>query len=182
MLILEWARITETEKIPPFGEELERRLKSRNGAVKHASCSAWSLLNQTLLSNGLPVSTISITDTGKPYFPDSDMFFSLSHSHGVCAVAVADRPVGVDVEMLKMSYNPHLVERSLSENEKAVYDGDFTRFWCRKEAVAKMTGEGITGYPNNIDTTEYQFNEQLLEYGGQKYWLVAVRGLPQFVK
>ena len=76
--------------------------------------------------------------------------------------------------MLKNSYNPHLVERSLSENEKAEFDGDFTRIWCRKEAVAKMTGEGITGYPCNIDTTKYGFNERQIEHTGQKYWLVAV--------
>ena len=126
MLILEWAPITEIEEISPFGEELERHLKNRKDAVKHASCSAWNLLHQTLLSNGLPVSTISFTDTGKPYFPDSDLFFSLSHSHGLCAVAVADRPVGVDVEVVKESYNPHLIERSLTDEEKAVFDEDFT--------------------------------------------------------
>lgn len=174
MLIVEWAPITDTEEIPPMGDELRNHLGNRKGPVKHASCSAWNLLYQTLLENGLPVSTISITDIGKPYLLDSSIHISLSHSHGVCVVAVADRPVGVDVEMLKNSYNLHLVERSLSENEKAVYDGDFTRIWCRKEAVAKMTGEGITGYPNNIDTTEYKFIEQQIEHAGQKYWLVAV--------
>ena len=173
MLILQWRPITEIDKIPPFGEELKRRLE-RRGAAKHASCSAWNLLYQTLLNNGLPVTTVSFTATGKPYFPDSDMFFSLSHSHDICAVAVADHLVGVDVEMLKDSYNPHLVERSLSENEKVVYDGDFTRIWSRKEAVAKMTGEGLTGYPDNIDTTGHKFIEQQIEYAGQYYWLVAV--------
>lgn len=174
MLIIEWTPITETENVPPFGEELKRRLEGRKGAVKHASCSAWKLLYQTLLSNGLPVSPISITDTGKPYLPDSGIHISLSHSKGICAVAVADRLVGVDVEIVKKSYPPHMIERSLSESEKAVYNGDFTRLWCRKEVIAKMTGKGIIGYPNNIDTTEYKFMEQQIEHAGQKYWLVVV--------
>lgn len=174
MLILEWTPITETEKNPPFGEELKRRLKRRNGAVKHASCSAWNLLHQILLANELPIGDVAFTATGKPFIPDSDFHFSLSHSHGVCAVAVADRPVGVDMEIIKTSYPPHLIERSLTDAEKAVYDGDFTHIWCRKEAVAKMTGEGITGYPVNIDTINYTFDEKQIEWNGQKYWLVAI--------
>ena len=174
MLIVEWAPITETEVVPPMGDKLMNHLENGKGSVKHASCSVWNLLYETLLANDLPVSTISITDTGKPYLLDSSIHISLSHSHGVCAVTVADRPVGVDVEVVKESYNPHVIERSLTDAEKAVYDGDFTRIWCRKEAVAKMTGEGITGYPNNIDTTEYKFIEQQIEHAGQKYWLVAI--------
>lgn len=174
MLIVEWAPITETEEVPPLGEELARHLENRKGAVKHASCSAWDLLYQTLLENGLPVSAVSLTDTGKPYFPNSNIYFSISHSHGICAVAVANKPVGIDVEVIKASYPPHMIERSLSVEEKTVFDSDFTRFWCRKEAVAKMTGEGITGYPVNIDTTNYTFDEKQIEWNGQKYWLVAV--------
>jgi len=174
MLIVEWTPITETEEIPPFGKELTAHLDKKKGAVKYASCSAWNLLFQTLSENGLPISTVAFTDTGKPYLPDSSIHISLSHSHGLCAVAVADKPVGVDVEVIKKTYPPHLIERSLTDAEKAVYDGDFTHIWCRKEAVAKMTGEGITGYPVNIDTTEYKFIEQQIEHTGQKYWLVAV--------
>ena len=64
----------------------------------------------------------------------------------------------------------------MSGKEKNEFDRDFTRLWCRKEAIAKMTGEGITGYPNNIDTTEYTFTEKQIECDGQKYWLVATVG------
>jgi hypothetical protein len=38
-----------------------------------------------------------------------------------------------------------------------------------------MTGEGITGYPDYIDTTKFQFHEQQIEWKGQQYWLVAVK-------
>ena len=173
-MIIDWIPITKIEAIPPMGVELMAHLETLKGAVKHASCSAWNLLYKILLKNDFPVPTVSFTDTGKPYFLNSAIRFSLSHSHGVCAVAVADRLVGVDVEIVKEYYPPHMIERSLSENEKVVYDGDFTRIWCRKEAVAKMTGEGITGYPSNIDTTSYTFHEQQFEWDGQKYWLVVV--------
>lgn len=174
MLIIEWRPITETDEIPPLGEELKRHLETWKGAVKRASCSAWNLLYQTLRDNGLTVSSISFTDAGKPYFINSSTCCSISHSHDICAVAVSDRPVGVDVEIIKTTYSPHLIERSLTIAEQDDFDGDFIRLWCRKEAVAKMTGEGITGYPRNIDTTAYTFHEKQIEWKGQNYWLVVV--------
>lgn len=174
MLIVEWKPITETEEIPPFGVELERHIESRKGAVKHATCSAWNLLHQILLANGLPIGDVAFTVTGKPFIPDSDFHFSLSHSHGICAVAISDHPVGVDVEQIGTIYPPNMIKRSLTDAEKAVFNGDFTRLWCRKEAVAKMTGDGITGYPQNIDTTTFTFHEQQVEWNEQKYWLVAI--------
>ena len=173
MLIIDWTPITKTEEIPPMGDKLREHLKNFKGSVKHASCSAWNLLYNTFLSNELLVGDVAFTLIGKPYFPDLDIYFSISHSHGICAVAVSDHPVGVDVEIIKAAYSPHLIERSLSEQEKTGFDSDFTRIWCRKEAVAKMTGKGITGYPRNIETTEYKFTERQIEYDGQKYWVIS---------
>lgn len=174
MLIVDWTQITNTNVIPPMGDELADHLASYNGTVKHTSCSAWGLLYKTLQINNLPTGTVYFNDTGKPCFKDCPIFFSLSHTKGLCAVAVGDRPVGVDIECCRTNYNPHMVDRSLCTAEKRIYDGDFTRIWCRKEALAKMTGEGIMGYPDGIDTTKFQFDETLIEYCGQKYWLVAV--------
>ena len=175
MLIVEWTPVTETEIIPPLGDELISHLEQYHGAVKFDSCSAWSLLYKALRKNNLTISTVAFTENGKPCFTDPSLHFSISHSHGLCAVAVADRPVGVDIEICKKSYKPNLIERSLCDAEKQVFDGDFTRIWCRKEAMAKMTGEGITGYPFDIDTTKYEFQEKLINYDGKNYWLVAVK-------
>lgn len=173
-MIVEWVPITETNRIPPFGAELSDHIASYKNALKRASCSVWCHLYNTLQSNGFPIPTVSFSATGKPCFLDSPICFSLSHTRGLCAVAISDRPVGVDIEIRKSGYPCHLVERSLCEAEKNVYDGDFTRIWCRKEAVAKMTGEGITGYPAHIDTTGYAFHEELIDYEGKSYWLAAV--------
>lgn len=174
MLIIDWNQITETEVVPPFGTDLTAHLIRLHGAVKQASCSAWNLLYRVITDNNLPVGTVAFTDTGKPYFKDNEIYFSLSHSHGLCAVAISDHPVGVDVEIIKSSYNLHLIERSLCEEENLNYDGDFTRIWCRKEAVAKMIGKGIVGYPDYINTTNYDFYEERIEYNDQQYWLVVV--------
>ena len=174
MLIVDWTPITESIIIPSFGRELTDHLEDKNGTVKKVSCSAWNLLYMLLVNNGYRPGVVAFTETGKPYFKDSDICFSISHSKTVCAAAVSDHPVGVDVEVIKKTYSLHLIERSLAESEKNSFDGDFTRLWCRKEAVAKMTGEGITGYPSHIDTIGYEFLEQQIEYDGLNYWLVAV--------
>ena len=175
----------------------------RNPKVRRASLSAWALLYWILAENGLfgsgrlPKSdvlpgkygpsescellesgsrqelSVAFEANGKPFFVGNPVYFSISHSHGVCAAAVADRPVGVDVERIRDSYNPRLVERSLTDAEKKAYDGDFTRIWSRKEAVGKMTGKGITGYPNGIETGAYSFREERIEADGEAYWVVA---------
>ncbi len=176
MLIVVWAPITETAELPPLGAALEAHLAGRKGRARLASCSAWALLRQTLLENDLPISEVAFTDRGKPYFLSGGLCFSLSHSHSLCAVAVSDDPVGVDVERCREFTREHMIERSLHPSERGSFDGDFTRLWCRKEAAAKLTGEGIVGFPNGIDTTQYSYAEQQIPYDGETYWLTATTG------
>lgn len=156
-----------------MGEELRTHLGRYHRTVKYASCSAWGLLYRVLEENGLPVGTVVFSETGKPAFADSELCFSISHTKGLCAVAVSDRPVGVDIELIRSDYSPRLVEKSLTQREKENFDGDFTLLWCRKEATAKRTGSGITGYPNNIETAGLRFTEQKIEEEGRQYWLVS---------
>lgn len=173
-MILEWRPISNIVASPPFGDRLIAHIAAYKGAVQQASLSAWNLLYEVLLANGLQIPEVAFTDAGKPYFVNSEIHFSLAHSKALCAVALSGRPVGVDIERRRLSYGARLIERSLSETEKSAFDGNFTRIWCRKEAVAKMTGTGITGYPNQIETTEYRFQEKQIEFAGTSYWLAAV--------
>lgn len=172
--IVEWSPILEVEDIPPMGGTLRKHLEQYKGVVRHASCSAWGLLYKVLKDNDLPVGMVEFTSTGKPFFSDTTIHFSISHSKGICAVAVSTHSIGIDVERCKTDYNSHLVERSLCGNEKRGFDGDFTRIWCRKEAVAKLTGEGIIAYPDYIDTTSYEFKENLIDYNNHTYWIVSI--------
>ena len=176
MLIVRWTPIIETEEIPPLGSALAAHLTEKKGAVLHASCSAWNLLWQILRENDLPMDEVAFAARGKPYFLRGGLFFSLSHSRDLCAAAVSDLPVGVDIERCRDSYRAHMIERSLHPSERDVFDGDFTRLWCRKEAAAKMTGEGIVGFPSGIDTTRYSYTEQKIPFQGETYCLAAVTG------
>ena len=100
---------------------------------------------------------IVISTRGKPFFADSPWYFSISHTrkHAFC---VLDREnIAIDAEELDRPVNPHLAERILSPREKKQLEAaaDKTRalltFWVLKEAAAKLSGEGLRGFPNHTN-------------------------------
>lgn len=81
---------------------------------------------------------------GKPV--KDDCFFSLSHSHDLVALFVSDDFCGVDIEKNR-EVSQKLIDRSLSPEEKAVDSLSFLEIWTRKEAFAKIRGEGMFRKP-----------------------------------
>lgn len=106
---------------------------------------------------GLALPEIAVTDRGKPYFPGSEVFFSISHTRRHALVALADKPVGIDAEELDRQVSPKLAEKILSPGELVQYrqaadpNRALLTFWVLKEAQAKCSGEGLRGYPNRTD-------------------------------
>lgn len=100
---------------------------------------------------------IAVTDRGKPYFPGSDWHFSISHTRRRVFCALSRVPVGLDAEETDRSIRPELAEKILSPGEKAQYHRAedkrlaLLKFWVLKEAAAKLSGEGLRGYPNHTD-------------------------------
>ncbi|MBP5259239.1 MAG: 4'-phosphopantetheinyl transferase superfamily protein [Paludibacteraceae bacterium] len=87
---------------------------------------------------------------GKPMLAaHRDIHFSLSHCRQAVACVVSDRPVGVDVETIGRG-KPDLMDYVLSDNERRAVEASdrpqelFAELWTRKEALCKLTGEGIT--------------------------------------
>ena len=156
--VVAWELISADAAPPPLGEALERRFAAmKNPAVKAASASAWALLYRVLRQLSLPVAEPAFGEHGKPYFPGSPVHFSLSHGNTVCAVSVSDAPTGVDTEPNARTFNARMIGRCLSKEELSAFDGDFIRLWCRKECVAKLTGEGLWGYPAQISAFDPRF-------------------------
>jgi 4'-phosphopantetheinyl transferase len=89
----------------------------------------------------------------------ADLHFSVSHSGDrvVAAVAIGVRP-GVDVEQGPRQWEPALLDLVLSADERADVDrlapadrdAAFLRYWVRKEAVLKATGDGLTVALNDL--------------------------------
>lgn len=98
---------------------------------------------------------ILVTDRGKPYFQDSPLHFSISHTKHHVFCALSDSPIGIDAEELDRDIDLRLAQKILSPAEKDQYDRAADKrlalltFWVLKEAHAKFTGEGLNGYPKN---------------------------------
>ena len=122
----------------PEEERLLRQLVPPGAAPQRAeSLYAWALLGLALGGKDLPAAARE--PSGKPYFPEApERCFSLSHTRGAVLLALSDRPVGADVELVRPA-PPRLARRFGLEGE------DFFRSWVRREARGKRTGAGITG-------------------------------------
>ena len=85
------------------------------------------------------------TEHGKPYLEGNPLYFNLSHSGGMIALAVSDHEVGVDLQ--QRSDVPPAVRRRLSEQEN---QEDFFRLWTAKEAYVKFLGETLASYYSRL--------------------------------
>ena len=106
---------------------------------------------------GGPMPAIATEPLGKPYFMNSDVHFSITHTKNHAFCVLAKRPIGIDAEELTRKVNPLLAAKILSLKEKEQYDKAEEKnkalitFWVLKEAAGKRTGEGVQGYPNHTD-------------------------------
>ena len=92
---------------------------------------------------------------GKPsVLPDGEIEFNLSHSGGLCVIAVArELRLGVDIEEKSRDAEfVELAERFFAPPERNALAGlpqhevrdAFYAIWTRKEAYIKALGEGVT--------------------------------------
>lgn len=98
---------------------------------------------------------IAVTDRGKPYFVDNHWHFSISHTKKRVFCALGQENVGIDAEEADRDINLRLANKILSPFEKEQFDRAedkrtaLLKFWVLKEAAAKLSGEGLRGYPNH---------------------------------
>ena len=132
------------------------RSQSLDGRTGHAA--GRELLAQMVLAHtGKAMPEIEKMPGGKPYFPGSELHFSISHTKHWVFCALSDRPVGIDAEELSRKVDLRLAEKVLSAGELAQFRAasDASKalltFWVLKEAEAKCSGEGLRIYPNHTN-------------------------------
>ncbi|MBV1695222.1 MAG: hypothetical protein KGP27_12230 [Hyphomicrobiales bacterium] len=102
--------------------------------------------------DGLARQALTIAPGGKPYLPDADLHFSVSHSGGAALIGLARAaPIGVDIEAgrtasLTPTRRDGIIDagRRLSPQPLAgdTHDAQFVCAWTRIEAAAKAGGAG----------------------------------------
>lgn len=132
--------------------------RHRSMRVNKLACS--SLGGLFLLLHSGARGELIYDENGRPYFKDSAIDFNVTHSDDMifCAVSVPDEGdppvrVGVDAEtptrFSAIRLCP-LAKRWFTASEQAEFyespiPSQFLRIWTKKEALVKMTGEGIRG-------------------------------------
>lgn len=113
----------------------------------------------------------SFGKNGKPLLEnDKDICFSISHSGKYAAVAVADKPVGVDVEKIK-PVSPSVINRVCTDSEKDFLeksdniDRDFIKLWTLKECAVKASGAGLA---DNLKNHTFDISGQTALSPGRK--------------
>ena len=102
-----------------------------------------------------PYELVQIADTRKPFLPDEQYHFSISHCGDYAAVIVSkDQRVGIDIELIRPLVG-QLIPKFLSEDEKhKLYRQTIleqaTLMWSAKEAVFKWYGEGQVDFRQHI--------------------------------
>lgn len=104
----------------------------------------------------LDVSAIKIElgKNKKPYLQSHPkLHFNVSHSKNYALIAIANNPIGVDVEFVSTEFNfddiLHTIfsAKEIIEVQKATNKKEFLyKLWTRKEAIVKATGKGISDY------------------------------------
>lgn len=127
----------------------------RLDADRRRSVAVWLLLKRMLAERGIDADTLSVAENefGKPQFASRpDIQFGLSHAGDRVMAAVADSPVGCDVERIE-PLDDGVAEECLAPDElrtaAAIPQGPsrdraFCRLWVRKESYAKARGLGLS--------------------------------------
>ena len=142
-----------------------RRIEPGQGHAAGRQLLAEMHLRQT----GRALPQICTTPRGKPYFPEGDMHFSISHTKQHVFCVLSPTLVGVDAEELDRDIDLRLADKILSAAERERYDQSpdkrlaLLKLWVLKEAAAKCSGEGLRGYPNHTDFSPEDPRVQIID-------------------
>lgn len=125
----------------------------KNETMRLQSLAAELALSYALSGDLLFPPVYRYLENGKPVIDGG--YISLSHSGSFAVCALADDPVGVDLEVYRR-VSPSIKKRLLSEAELSEYGSSedenylLSKF-VMKEAYLKLTGEGIAGGLSSVE-------------------------------
>jgi phosphopantetheinyl transferase len=133
---------------PTPGQDPEHPSRER---VSHQKQAARAALGEAANRQGLVFSSLDSDQHGAP-LPKNGQHWSISHTAEFVGGAAASWPLGIDIERLRTP-SAEVVAEAASPGEieivRARFDIDeqeaFVRIWSAKEALLKLTGEGLCG-------------------------------------
>lgn len=130
--------------------------------------SAYDSLINILKNKGLHITyeDIQISEKGKPYILNKDLFFNISYTDSMYAIGLSDNEIGVDIEKIRNGFKESIIAKRVFSNgeRKYIKEGDsrkrFFEIWTMREAYVKYLGVGIDGgfFRMNILDIKKRFN------------------------
>ena len=117
---------------------------------------------------------IDYNDVGAPIVDTADRWISVAHGGESVAVAIADKPVGVDIESINRDFD-RVVLRYMTDAEIALSeDRRWACFvWCAKEAMYKLYGRRGVELRGELRVDSFD-SESMTIYGGMADMAQAV--------
>lgn len=138
--------------------------KANNEVHRQQKYYAWKLLEKAVFEKyGIKMDELSFSLNVDGKWECDKLYFSLSHTKDTVAVALSEKPCGIDVEYFSPErFGEKLARRILTEKEFLEYSvldenerNEYTfRKWTQKESIFKMLS-GSTFMPRTIETSEY---------------------------
>jgi len=132
--------------------EKQERIKKFHFFRDARNCLLGDVLSRVEISRATGLSNeqleFSVNCFGKPFLVSSpNVNFNISHAGDYVACVVADKPVGIDIEVMK-PIELKIAERFFTSDEFAyIMAGDktlrFYEIWTKKESYIKWEGKGL---------------------------------------
>lgn len=133
---------------PTPGQSPEHPSRDR---VRHQKVAAREALGEAATRQGIRFASLDRDEHGAP-LPVGGHHWSITHTSAYVAGAASVWPLGIDIERLRTP-STDVIAAAASEGEISMvrerFDvcevEAFTRIWSAKEALLKLTGEGLAG-------------------------------------
>ena len=167
--------VTESVYPPLRQAEIDRCSSER---VKREKYYVWRLLEYAISRElGEDMKNIRFEKNERGRWFSDKLFFSLSHTDRIVAVAVSDRPVGVDIEAVRRhreGLERHILTESEMTELRELDDGKAWEYiikrWTQKESIFKL-GDRPAFEPTKIETANFPVVTRCVEYQFGKYML-----------
>ncbi|MFC4232683.1 4'-phosphopantetheinyl transferase family protein [Parasediminibacterium paludis] len=137
------------------------------------------------LFDDFPDEEIEIASTRKPFLPDEQYHFSISHCGNFAAAIVSkNERVGIDIELINDKV-AKIAHKFLNEAETALVNSEWlivtnskikgisevnssidqslTLFWCAKETIYKWWGNGEVDFKNHIHLLDLDIDRPIFK-------------------
>lgn len=166
MFVLKVTRISENASLGALSIPLSVTdyINSARGTARTERAAGMILLRDTLKEVGIDSFNIDVLPSGKPVLRGSKLHFSISHAGGLCALALSDTPVGIDLQdteaAAKIANLTSFARRFFAPDEYEIFMEEPTpqqlcRIWTRKEALAKLLDRPLNASLSSLSSLDY---------------------------